>query len=84
MHDTNSSPAALEIHPHHLVLSPDEIIAITHRKRAREQLRDLIALGIPATRRFDNTICVLRVDAITRRSALPAPVGGPQRKSVKK
>lgn len=45
-----------------LVLSDAEIFTITHRKRAQEQLRDLIALGIPATRRHDNTICVLRAD----------------------
>lgn len=51
-----------------LVLSPDEIFTITHRKRAREQLRDLIALGIPATRRHDNTICVLRVDVTSARA----------------
>ena len=65
-----------------LVLSPEEIITITHRKRPREQLIDLIALGIPATRRHDNTICVLRVD-LARRAAANAPTGGPQRKSAK-
>ena len=65
-----------------LVLSPAEIITITHRKRAREQLRDLIALGIPAVRRHDNTVCVLRVD-LARRAAKNATVQGPQRKSAK-
>lgn len=64
-----------------LVLSVDEIIAITHRKRPVEQLRDLLALGIPATRRHDNTICVLRVDLIARQQAANAPDGRPQRKS---
>lgn len=54
-----------------LVLSDDEIFKITHRKRAREQLRDLIAFGIPATRRHDNTICVLRAD-VTRRTDVGA------------
>lgn len=41
-------------------LSPDEIYALTHYKRPAEQLRELAALGIPARRRHDNTICVLR------------------------
>lgn len=52
-----------------LVLSREEIVTITHRKRPVEQLRDLLALGIPATRRHDNTICVLRADVTTRRAA---------------
>jgi hypothetical protein len=66
-----------------LVLSREEIINITHRKRPVEQLRDLIALGIPATRRHDNTICVLRADVTTRRVAANAPESRPQRKSAK-
>ncbi len=61
--------------PSDLVLSTAEIITITHRKRAREQLRDLITLGIPATRRHDNTVCVLRVD-LARRAAEGIPAGG--------
>ena len=66
-----------------LVLSREEIVEITHRKRPLEQLRDLIALGIPATRRHDNTICVLRADVTTRRAAANAPEVRPQRKSAK-
>lgn len=66
-----------------LVLSGAEIFEITHRKRPIEQLRDLLALGIPATRRHDNTICVLRADVTTRRTAANAPEARPQRKSVK-
>lgn len=66
-----------------LVLTRDEIVEITHRKRPIEQLRDLIALGIPATRRHDNTICVLRADVTTRRAAANAPEARPQRKSAK-
>jgi len=73
MHDVKSD----------LVLSVDEIVTITHRKRPVEQLRDLIALGIPATRRHDNTICVLRADVTTRRAAANAPSSAPQRKSAK-
>ena len=49
-----------------LVLSAAEIITITHRKRPKEQLPALAALGIPATRRHDNTVCVLRVDLARR------------------
>lgn len=67
-----------------LVLSREEIVSITHRKRPIEQLRDLQALGIPAVRRHDNTICVLRADVTTRRQGEPnAPEQRPQRKSAK-
>jgi hypothetical protein len=66
-----------------LVLSAEEIVAITHRKRPVEQLRDLLALGIPATRRHDNTICVLRVDLVARQQAANAPEERPQRKSAR-
>lgn len=72
----------METENNELVLSREEIFTITHRKRPLEQLRDLIALGIPATRRHDNTICVLRADLV-RRAAANAPTGGPQRKSAK-
>lgn len=49
-----------------LVLTRDEIVTITHHKRAALQLRDLAALGIPAKLRHDNTVCVLRVDLARR------------------
>lgn len=62
----------METEKNDLVLSPEEIVTITHRKRPLEQLRDLTALGIPATRRHDNTICVLRADVTTRRAAAAA------------
>lgn len=42
-------------------LTPEEIYDITHYKRPAEQLRELASLGIPAKRRHDNTVCVLRV-----------------------
>lgn len=42
-------------------LTEDEIYDLTHYRRAAEQLRELAALGIPARRRRDNTICVLRM-----------------------
>jgi hypothetical protein len=43
------------------VLSPQEIYDLTHYRRAAEQLRELAVLGIPARRRHDNTVCVLRM-----------------------
>lgn len=46
-------------------LTPDEIYDITHYKRAAEQLRTLRELGIPARRRHDNTVCVLRMHTLT-------------------
>lgn len=67
-----------------LVLSTAEIVEITHRKRPLEQLRDLIALGIPATRRHDNTICVLRADVTTRRAAANGPSAAPVRESTRR
>lgn len=48
-------------------LSSQEIYDITHYRRQAEQLRALAALGIPATRRHDNTVCVLRVDLQVQR-----------------
>ena len=42
-------------------LTPDEIYELTHYRRPKEQLRALTELGIPARRRHDNTICVLRM-----------------------
>lgn len=69
----NNSPA----------LDQAEIFDITHRKRAKEQLRELLALGIPATRRHDNTVCVLRVDLHARQQAANASDTRPQRKSTR-
>lgn len=42
-------------------LSEAEIFEITHYRRPKEQLRALAEMGIKATRRHDNTVCVLRV-----------------------
>lgn len=66
-----------------LVLSPEEIYAITHYKRPKEQLAALLAMGIPAhLRKVDHTVCVLRVHVTN--PALTAPGGpGPVRKSVR-
>jgi hypothetical protein len=69
-----------------LVLTPDEIVAITHRVRPAEQLRDLKAMGIPAThRKHDNTVCVLRMHVtVPTAAAAPAANDGPQLKSSRK
>lgn len=63
-------------------LTPDEIYDITHYKRAAEQLRELKVLGIPARRRHDNTVCVLRMH--TMAPAANQPVNGPSLKSSRK
>lgn len=42
-------------------LTDAEIYELTHYRRPKEQLRALTELGIPARRRHDNTICVLRM-----------------------
>ena len=41
-------------------LTEDEIYDLTHYKRPAEQIRALTRLGIQATRRHDNTVCVVR------------------------
>ena len=67
-------------------LSPDEIYELTHCKRAKEQLRELARMRIPATRRVDNTVCVLRM-YVTNPAALAAsqPASdGPQLKSSRR
>lgn len=69
--------------PSDLVLSPEEIYAITHYKRPKEQLAALLAMGIPAhLRKVDHTVCVLR--AHVTNPTLAAPGGsGPVRKLVR-
>lgn len=42
-----------------LALTPEEIYKITHSKRAKEQLRELARMRIPATRCVGNTVCFL-------------------------
>jgi hypothetical protein len=57
-------------------LTPDEIYDITHYRRAKEQLRELQALGIPARRRHDGTVCVLRMHTMApaaNQAASPGP-----------
>jgi|GEM_PF-6660916 len=69
-------------------LSPDEIYKITHCKRAKEQLRELARMRIPAVRRVDNTVCVLQM-YVTNPAALAGGAGppgaeGPQLKSSRR
>lgn len=68
--------------PSDLVLSPEEIYAITHYKVPKKQLAALQEMGIPAyLRKVDHTVCVLRAH-VTNPSA-PAAAPGPVRKSVR-
>jgi len=68
-----------------LILSSQEIYAITHYKLPKKQLAALQALGIPAQlRKIDNTVCVLR--AYVRNPGGPAAAAntpGPKRKSAR-
>lgn len=71
--------------PSSLVLSPDEIYAITHYKRPKEQLAALRAMGIPAhLRKVDHTVCVLRAHVTNPSSALAMNAPGPQLKSTRR
>jgi hypothetical protein len=65
-----------------LALSDQEVIDLTHYRRAAEQLRALKEIGVPATRLHDNTVRVLRMHLVHPASmpAAPAPV----RKSARK
>lgn len=56
-----------------LALSPAEIFNLTHYKRPAEQIRVLGELGIPAKRRHDNTVCVLRAYVVRPPAADAAP-----------
>lgn len=58
-----------------LALSQEEITAITGYARATYQMRVLKELGIPARRRPDNTVLVLRMHLVhpTTTLAKPAP-----------
>lgn len=68
-----------------LILSSDEIYAITHYKLPKKQLAALQALGIPAQlRRIDNTVCVLRAYVKSPGGAqTPTAPAGPKRKSAR-
>jgi hypothetical protein len=83
----SSLPREIEMtEPSDLVLSPDEIYAITRYKRPKEQLAALQAMGIPAhLRKIDHTACVLRAH-VTNPGGVPAAPSapGPQLKSIRR
>ena len=56
-----------------ITLTEEEIVAITGYHRAAYQLARLKEMGIPAHRRPDNTVVVLRVYATTRPAAEAVP-----------
>jgi hypothetical protein len=62
-------------------LTPEEIYGITKYKRAAEQLRELARRGIPAQRKRDNTVGVLRMHTMPGGSA---PVAKPELKSSRR
>lgn len=68
-----------------LILSSQEIYAITHYKLPKKQLAALHEMGIPAQlRRIDNTVCVLRAHVKFPGGApTPAAPPGPKRKSAR-
>lgn len=47
-----------------LILSPDELLKITGYARPSNQLRVLGELGIPARRRPDNSVLVMRMHCL--------------------
>jgi hypothetical protein len=65
-------------------LSEEEIIRLTHYRRAAEQLRELERLGIPAKRRHDNTVCVLRMHTVHPSSPQASANQSPKLKSSRK
>ena len=71
--------------PASLVLSPEEIYAITHYKLPKKQLAALREMGIPAQLRLiDNTVCVLRAHVTHPGSALVPLAQEPQLKSTRR
>ena len=68
----------MQQNPESQTLSEEEIYDITHYRRTAEQLRALARLGIPAERRRDNTVCVLRMHM-----AMPATKPQPARPQLK-
>lgn len=70
--------------PSALVLSPEEIYAITHYKVPKKQLAALQEMGIPAyLRKVDHTVCVLRAHVTNPDMPAELTAPGPVRKSVR-
>ena len=67
-----------------LILSTQEIYAITHYKLPKKQLAALHDMGIPAKlRKIDNTVCVLRAFVKNPAATSQAAAPGPKRKSAR-
>lgn len=67
-----------------LVLSPEEIYAITHYKLPKKQLAALREMDIPATlRRIDNTVCVRRAHVMNPGGLAVPDAPRPMRKSAR-
>ncbi len=62
------------------VLSDQELHFLTGYKRAKEQLRELAAMGIPARRLRDNSVRVLRMHLVTPASSIGLPKPRPKLK----
>ncbi len=58
-----------------ICLTPDELFEVTGYRRAHEQLEYFRALGVPAHRRPDNTVSVVRQHLLDlqRRADAPSP-----------
>jgi len=65
-----------------LALSEDEVAKITGYSRPSNQLRVLGDLGIPARRRPNNTVLVMRMHCLYPAAALPD--AKPKLKSIRK
>lgn len=63
----------IQVENNPITLTEQEVVAITGYHRPAFQLRRLQEMGIPAHRRPDNTVMVLRVYATTRPTAAAAP-----------
>lgn len=48
-----------------VILSPDELAALTGRQKAKAQARELDHMGIPYRRRRDGSLAVLRIHVDT-------------------
>ncbi|WP_322880322.1 DUF4224 domain-containing protein [Pandoraea sputorum] len=70
-----------------LELTGEEIVRITGYRRASKQLDVLTSLGIPARRRPDNSVLVLRMHCLYPMSAAPvpqAPANEPQLQPIRR
>ncbi len=66
-----------------LILSAEELYELTGYRRASNQLRVLKEMNIPARRRADNTVTVMRMHCIHPSSVQPQ-ANTPQLKSPRK